>query len=130
MPICQHCQKEFVQPTHMKDGRRIGRVRKFCSVHCKSYYGFQKKAAEVGEQMCLQCQKPFSVKWSTDVKFCSMSCSTKWSHANRWTLKPRICITCDNSFESLRKDMKECPTCRKARFVSLHNKYKLQNDPT
>lgn len=101
---CHHCGKEF-------EARRCS--RKFCSDHCKSIAGIKKKAAQMKPRKCVQCGKTYQPQWLSQVKFCSRSCETTYSHAHLWTPKDVICQDCGQTFKCVRRDRKRCDECRR-----------------
>jgi len=104
--ICAYCKKEF---------KAQRSTRRFCSSYCKSTSGFKEKAASMPPHTCITCGTVYQPQWPKQVKFCSRSCEVTYSHANHWSMKDRVCITCEKTFQSLRKDCKECEDCFKER---------------
>ena len=101
---------------------------KYCSRKCKYTAEMRKLASERGELECPQCGKKF-FPITNKQRFCCKSCESIWSHANSWKEKERTCATCGAAFKSQRKDMYECPECRKKRTNLMTMESRKRKNP-
>lgn len=102
---------------------------KYCSRSCKYKAEMRALAEKIGELECPQCGVKF-MPLTPKQRFCSKSCESRWSHANAWSEKERTCETCGAAFMSQRKDMKECPECRKKRLNLFTMESRKRKNPT
>ena len=117
--ICELCGKEFTAKLN---------TAKYCCKSCKTKAGDRRLGKLRGTIICQECGKKFN-PITGEQRFCSKSCDVKYSHKHSWSLKERVCH-CGNHYMSQRKDMYECPECRRKRDNLATMKSRLKKDPT
>ena len=119
---CEYCGSQITVKSHRKSW--------YCSRKCE-YLG-NKTPVKYYKYNCIECKKPFSSKFSTNVKFCSKSCARRNHHARNVKFpKTNKCITCKTQYNQLsskhiycsdkcypkkqphKKVIKFCKTCSK-----------------
>lgn len=103
---------------------------RFCSAHCKSYFGFRAKAKSMGVLKCVQCGKEYQPEWPTQRRFCCRSCEVTYSHRHLWKKHEMVCEDCGETFLALRKDCRRCHSCYSKHRSKSAMLQRLKKDPT